>query len=134
MIAAPVAASSLPAATGAAIIDYAQAAEIAAQAYQDASAACVGQDTAICTSAAAAQVAAAAQHLAQNPAIAKLIGAQAGPRVQAAIVALQQAVLAGQDIAGAHSATSLAQKNAYILAALFQLNGALLDAIQAAQP
>lgn len=92
---------------------------------------CSGGNQACALANLSAAVATADQLLAQ-PAAQKAIGAAAGPRVAAALDAAKRAILAAQDAQAAASATALAQKNAEALAALFQLNAAILAGVQAA--
>jgi len=114
--------------------DYVSAVAIAVQAVKDGSAACaLGDDKAACALAALKATLNAGDKLLANPAINKLIGETAGPRVAAALKAARTALLAAQDVKMAATATDASQKQAAALAAVFQLNATLLQAIQAAR-
>lgn len=119
--------------TATAINSYVGDVEIAVAAAQSGSAACAGQTQAACTYIALNTAVSAADQLLAQSSVATLIGATAGPRVVAALAAAKTAVLAAQDVQGAASATDQATKNADILAALFQLNNAILQGVQAAR-
>lgn len=110
---------------------YVSAVQTAVGAYQAGSAACAALDRQACALAAFGQALAAGDQLLANPSIGRLIGASAGPRVQAALAAARKALLAAEDARAAASATDQQQKTAEVLAAVLQLNGALLQALQA---
>jgi hypothetical protein len=114
--------------------DYVSAVAVAVQAVKAGSAACAaGADRAGCALAALEASLEAGDHLLANPSINKLIGDAAGPRVAAALKAARTALLAAQDVKTAATATDQSQKQAAALAAVFQLNATLLQAVQAAR-
>lgn len=135
VVAQDVEAGRIDTATGAAIGQWADVASTGIEAYQKAVALCAGVDQKTCALAAFnGAFLPAARQLLVNPAVAKAIGEKMGPKVKNALDALQSAVLAAQDVDTAAHATNADDKNAAILAAVIQLNGALLSALQAAQP
>jgi hypothetical protein len=114
--------------------DYVSAVAVAVQAVKAGSAACAaGNDKAACALAALQASLEAGDQLLSNPAINKLIGDAAGPRVAAALKAARTALLAARDVKTATTATDQAQKQAAVLAAVFQLNATILQAFQAAR-
>lgn len=133
VVAQDVANGQIPADVGAAISQYGSAASIALDAYANTATACQGQPVQSCILTAFTNANAAGQQLLTNPAIMKAIGA-AAPRVQKALTALQDAVSAAQDAIKAGQTTDASQKNALILAAVIQLNAAILAGVQAAAP
>jgi hypothetical protein len=120
--------------TAAAASDYVSAVGVAVQAVKSGSAACAtGADKATCALAALQATLEAGDQLLANPAINRLIGDAAGPRVAAALKAARTALLAAQDVKSAVTATDQSQKQAAALAAVFQLNATLLQTVQAAR-
>jgi hypothetical protein len=114
--------------------DYVSAVAVAVQAVKAGSAACAaGADKAGCALAALQASLEAGDQLLANPAINRLIGDTAGPRVAAALKAARTALLAARDVKTAATATDQSQRQAAALAAVFQLNATLLQAIQAAR-
>lgn len=124
-----ISAGKINASTGNAMLAAVNAGETALTAYQAATASCVGATTASCLNAALGQVNTALAQLAANPDFAKLLAGTTGQKVSEAIQALQQAVLAAEDVAGAANASSPAQAQAQALAAVIQFNGALFDVL-----
>lgn len=114
--------------------DYVSAVSVAVQAVKTGSAACAAtSDRTACALASLRASLDAGDKLLGNPAINKLIGEAAGPRVALALKAARTAILAAEDVKTAVTATDQAQKQAAALAAVFQLNATLLQAIQAAR-
>lgn len=120
-------------ATADAISGYAQVAQVAAASYQTGAAACVGQDAKACALSSLSVAVGTGEQLLAQPSVSKLIGAAAGPRVQLALTAAKRAVMAAQDAKAAGAATTEQARMADAMAAVFQLNGAILAAIQAAR-
>ncbi len=133
VVAQDVAIGQIPPDVGAAIGQYGAAASVALNAYTNTVTACQGQPPVTCITDAFTNANVAGQKLLSNPAIMKAIGT-AAPRVQKALTALQDAVSAAQDAIAAGKATDASQKNALILAAVLQLNAALLAGVQAVGP
>jgi len=129
-----IAAGKLNASTGAAMLAAVDAGETALAAYKTAAATCTGATAQVCLNAALGQVNAAIAQLSTNPDFAKLLAGATGQKVSEALQALQQAVLAAEDVAAAANATSQADAQAKALAAVIQFNGALFDVLPLIAP
>jgi hypothetical protein len=120
-------------ATVQAVSDYIDVAQVVVDAVQGGSAACAGVDRATCIYAAIDKALDAGDRLLANPAVSKAIGVAAGPRVQAAVSATRKAVLAARNAQAAATSTDKDQRTALAVAALFDLNLAVLQGVQAAR-